>query len=194
MDRQPDDTPGPDRPDGNDSSRGSTNGRGPDDADAETHADGWDDPTTDRDGADDRSEDMTDGWNDSNANYHPDDRARASDDQYCSSCGERIKREAEICPHCGVRVAGTSSTDEKDPGIAAVISLIVPGGGQVYNEQIVRGAAFFGVYAVFWMFVFVTMFILIGFLFMFLAPVFHLVAAWDAYTQATKINSGEVVV
>ncbi|ARS91868.1 hypothetical protein B1756_14475 [Natrarchaeobaculum aegyptiacum] len=121
-------------------------------------------------------------------------RTHGPDEQFCSSCGELIKREAEICPHCGVRVAGTSSTDRKDPGIAAVISLIVPGGGQVYNEQIVRGAVFFGIYACFWMFVFVTMLIFIGFLFMFLAPVFHLVAAWDAYAQATKINSGEVVV
>lgn len=177
MDRQPDDTPGSDR-------------SGLDDTSSEPTA-GQD---SDRDSAPDWADDRTEGRDDQDANRHASSRALASDEQYCSSCGERIKREAEICPHCGVRVAGTSSVGEKDPGIAAVISLIIPGGGQVYNEQIVRGAVFFGAYACFWMFVFLTMLIFIGFLFMFLAPVFHLVAAWDAYAQANKINNGEVVV
>ena len=27
-----------------------------------------------------------------------------SDEQFCSSCGEVIKKEAEICPKCGVRL------------------------------------------------------------------------------------------
>jgi len=28
---------------------------------------------------------------------------KSPDEIYCSSCGETIKKEAEICPHCGVR-------------------------------------------------------------------------------------------
>lgn len=34
----------------------------------------------------------------------------APDEVYCTSCGEVIKEEAEICPECGVRQKG-SSTD-----------------------------------------------------------------------------------
>ncbi|WP_135604109.1 zinc ribbon domain-containing protein [Methanococcoides sp. NM1] len=30
-------------------------------------------------------------------------RVKASDEIFCRSCGEIIKKEAEICPHCGVR-------------------------------------------------------------------------------------------
>jgi len=30
-------------------------------------------------------------------------RQKAADEVFCSSCGEIIKKEAEICPKCGVR-------------------------------------------------------------------------------------------
>lgn len=37
------------------------------------------------------------------------------DEMYCRSCGEIIKREAEICPHCGVRnKPSSSSKNSKD--------------------------------------------------------------------------------
>ena len=32
-----------------------------------------------------------------------DTREKAADEMFCSSCGEIIKKEAEICPKCGVR-------------------------------------------------------------------------------------------
>lgn len=117
--------------------------------------------------------------------------AKDTDTNYCTSCGEPIKRRVEICPECGVRVRRSADATRKDPGIAAVISLIIPGAGQLYNEQFARGAVIFGSYALYWMFTFVLMFILIGFLFMLLAPFFHLFAAWDAYTQAKQLNRGE---
>lgn len=33
------------------------------------------------------------------------DREKAADEVFCRSCGEAIKRRAEICPQCGVRNA-----------------------------------------------------------------------------------------
>lgn len=121
-----------------------------------------------------------------------------SGEKFCTNCGTKIEARAEICPNCGVRQeAGGRSptgTSEKEPGIAAVISLIIPGGGQFYNEQITRGAIVLGAYMAFWMVTFVLMFVFIGFLLMFAAPLFHIVAAWDAYDQAKKINAGTVVV
>lgn len=30
-------------------------------------------------------------------------REKGADEIFCRSCGEPIKKEAEVCPHCGVR-------------------------------------------------------------------------------------------
>jgi len=61
----------------------------------------------------------------------PGDRAR--DDyrderpsKYCVECGASINARAEICPECGVRQPGTSSSDE-DPRIVAAVLAIVLG-------------------------------------------------------------------
>lgn len=53
-------------------------------------------------------------------------RTPGADEQYCSSCGEIIKKEAEICPECGVRQssgggAGSSSKDRTTAGILALL-------------------------------------------------------------------------
>ncbi len=50
------------------------------------------------------------------------------DEQYCSSCGEIIKREAEICPECGVRnsgVGGSASAGSKDRVTAGVLAILL---------------------------------------------------------------------
>lgn len=50
--------------------------------------------------------------------------------KFCQHCGKKIKLEAEICPKCGVRVKEAPSQYEiKSSGIAAVLSLIIPGLG-----------------------------------------------------------------
>ena len=43
-------------------------------------------------------------------------REKAFDEAFCSSCGETIKKEAEICPKCGVRQrrVGGSSTESQN--------------------------------------------------------------------------------
>lgn len=52
----------------------------------------------------------------------------------CQECQEPISQEAEICPYCGRNQRIT-----KNPVIAAFLSLIVPGAGQLYIGQIWRG-------------------------------------------------------
>lgn len=37
-------------------------------------------------------------------------REKGSDEMFCSSCGEIIKKEAEICPSCGVKNKKSSSS------------------------------------------------------------------------------------
>ena len=55
----------------------------------------------------------------------------AHDEMYCSSCGSVIKSAAEICVHCGVRVAqpGTQSTgftySEKSRVLAGILGIVL---------------------------------------------------------------------
>ena len=44
-------------------------------------------------------------------------------EKYCSTCGEIIRKEAEICPKCGVRqaVQGTSLSRRLAAGILAIL-------------------------------------------------------------------------
>jgi TM2 domain-containing membrane protein YozV len=108
-----------------------------------------------------------------------------ADESYCSSCGEIIKKEAEICPECGVRQR--SSTAEKNPGIAAVASFFWGGLGQIYNGQIAKGIGLMLLQAI----NVLLMFVLIGFLTYFITWVY---AIYDAYNTAEKINSGKISV
>ncbi|WP_255192601.1 hypothetical protein [Natronobeatus ordinarius] len=91
-------------------------------------------------------------------------------------------------------VAAGTGSDDVNEILAAVLSFIIPGIGQIYNGQTTRGAAFLGGLVVFWIFTFIMMFLLVGFLMMFFAPLIHIAAAADAYIQAGKINSGEITV
>jgi TM2 domain-containing membrane protein YozV len=123
--------------------------------------------------------------------------AEASGMVFCRQCGERISESAPTCPNCGApQDAGSGGRKEKDPGIAALASLIVPGAGQLYNGQFVRGAvAFVGVGLADLLLVVVALvlsIILIGPLFLLLIPVVHILVAYDAYDQAKRINSGEI--
>ena len=108
-----------------------------------------------------------------------------SDERYCSSCGEIIKKEAEICPKCGVKVF--IPTEIKNTGIAAVLSALFPGLGQIYNGQISKAVLFIIVGFL----LALTIFIIIGII---LYPLFWIYNVYDAYNTAKKINAGEVKV
>lgn len=56
-------------------------------------------------------------------------RSPGADEQYCSSCGEVIKKEAEICPECGVRQSGPASASGKDRTTAGILALLLGGIG-----------------------------------------------------------------
>jgi TM2 domain-containing membrane protein YozV len=46
-------------------------------------------------------------------------RRPALDEMFCSTCGDVIKKHAEICPHCGVRVRPAATAHSQlDPNIA----------------------------------------------------------------------------
>lgn len=75
-----------------------------------------------------------------------------ADEVYCTSCGEAIKKDAEICPDCGVRQKGAEDTAthtasgnvpdskvyelqkiaRKDTTTAILLSILVTPAGYVY--------------------------------------------------------------
>ena len=58
------------------------------------------------------------------------DQSPGDDEMYCSSCGDVVKREAEICPHCGVRLRDPPGRDAGDKRlIAALLALLFGGFG-----------------------------------------------------------------
>ncbi len=110
--------------------------------------------------------------------------------KYCSNCGKKIDTKAEICPKCGVRVAHSRekiAKEVKSSGLAAVLSFILPGLGQIYNGQIGKGLLFIILLIV----SVLSILILIGII---LLPVFWIYNIYDAYDTAKKINAGEIKV
>lgn len=113
----------------------------------------------------------------------------AADEKFCSSCGESIKKDAEVCPECGVRQEdATSSDQEKDPAIAALLSGITSGwAGQIYNGQIARGIVILVIQII-------NAFLIFFFIGLITFPLVWILGTYDAYNQAQKINAGEVEV
>ena len=75
---------------------------------------------------------------------------------------------------------GESVADVKSPGVAAVLSALLPGLGQIYNGDFLRG--------VFWLIVTPGMWIGTG---GFFGWVCHVLAAMTAYSRARKKNRWE---
>ncbi len=54
---------------------------------------------------------------------------KSVEEKYCSSCGEIIKKEAEICPKCGVRQMSPKSGMVKSKIVAGLLALLLGGIG-----------------------------------------------------------------
>ncbi|KAF5083371.1 zinc ribbon domain-containing protein [Methanobacterium aggregans] len=110
--------------------------------------------------------------------------------KFCFNCGEEISKLAEICPNCGVRLMEPEKNvivPQKNAALAAVLSFLVVGLGQIYNGQVGKGilllvgAIISGI----------LMFIVIGVVTWLIIWIY---AIYDAYNTANKINSGDMVV
>ena len=65
--------------------------------------------------------------------------------KFCPTCRKPLQFEnAKICPSCGVRIQGQSAQirGDKNPRIAALLSFLFTGLGQVYNGDFKRGVLF----------------------------------------------------
>lgn len=69
----------------------------------------------------------------------------------CPECQHQISELAPTCPYCGYRLMpdppSTLSVPIRQwsPGIAAVLSLVIPGAGQMYKGQVLNGLVWLGV-------------------------------------------------
>jgi len=50
---------------------------------------------------------------------------KGADEKFCSSCGEVIKKEAEICPKCGVRASKKVYTPQKSKVAAGLLAILL---------------------------------------------------------------------
>jgi TM2 domain-containing membrane protein YozV len=60
----------------------------------------------------------------------------------CQFCRSNIPAAASKCSHCQEWVAGTKNSKKYvqfNPGVAAALSLVMPGLGQIYKTQLVSG-------------------------------------------------------
>jgi TM2 domain-containing membrane protein YozV len=110
---------------------------------------------------------------------------------FCSGCGNPVDPRAMVCPRCGVAAGGALaataavaalSMRHKSPGMAILLSLFLPGAGQLYIGRTGRGIAFFcGA-----VFAYVLIVALIGLI---LVPVVVIWAAIDANKLANAYNA-----
>ena len=56
-----------------------------------------------------------------------DTQEKAPDEMFCSSCGAVIKKEAEICPKCGVRQNPSKKSDVSQSWLACLLLCIFLG-------------------------------------------------------------------
>lgn len=58
----------------------------------------------------------------------------------CPDCAEEVAVAANVCRHCGMRFDGQIRQQPKSTAAAAVLSLILPGLGQLYLGRTTGGA------------------------------------------------------
>ena len=111
--------------------------------------------------------------------------------KYCPYCGVQIDYKYTTCPSCGKLqpkidgIVPIHAVKKKNPALAATLSLLITGAGQIYLGRIGRGILFLGTV------------LLLGYLLediltfdqlMIVGIAFSLISAWDAYNIAKNIN------
>jgi len=61
--------------------------------------------------------------------------------QNCPACGNEVSKNAQFCPKCGEPFTVSRASRQRlwSPGIAALLSLLIPGAGQIYKGQVGAG-------------------------------------------------------
>lgn len=105
--------------------------------------------------------------------------------KYCHGCGSSVNENQEICIACGVSLRGkknSSSNDEKEPWLMALLSFLILGLGQIILGQTAKGITILIVGIVIGLITF-------GFATLIILPI----SVIDAYLIAKKKKEGKVV-
>jgi TM2 domain-containing membrane protein YozV len=104
------------------------------------------------------------------------------------------------CKRCSAELASRFSSasrsgypQQKNSGIAVVLSFFWMGLGQLYNGQIGKGVLLMILEIVILFFGFLTLIVLIGFFILFAGFILWVWNLYDAYNTAERINRGEIV-
>lgn len=70
----------------------------------------------------------------------------------CPECAKDVSSAAASCPHCGHPIRPSAEPDPPpvpnwSKGVAAVLSLVIPGAGQMYKGQVANGLVWLAVVA-----------------------------------------------
>jgi TM2 domain-containing membrane protein YozV len=121
--------------------------------------------------------------------------------KFCENCGDPVSEGELFCEKCGAKIDNATpaqsppgqpqqmtqpseppkKVNEKNPVLAAILSLIISGVGQIYNGQWKKGILI------------LVVTIIVALLFGLLSLIVVVYAMYDAYTTAQKINNGEPV-
>ncbi len=115
---------------------------------------------------------------------------------YCQNCGSQLPDSAKFCDRCGAKVGAdtersNSNTEynmasimvnKKSEALALILSLLIPGLGQIYNGQVSKGAMMIVAAIVCAVLIFV--FFPIGILYI----VLWIYAMYDAFKDAKEYN------
>ncbi|WP_407431240.1 hypothetical protein [Methanobrevibacter sp.] len=113
----------------------------------------------------------------------------------CKNCGSELKEDTEVCPECGSPTSNTPQTNntatpvvkkEKSAGLAAILSFLIVGLGQIYLGLTKKGIILF-IGAVISL---ILTLVIIGFVTWLLIWGYSI---YDAHNSAQKMNKGMVV-
>lgn len=112
--------------------------------------------------------------------------------KFCSNCGFEMKSDIKFCPECGTASAGVNVQktnvnsvvrSDKSSGLAALLSFLIIGLGQVYLGLTKKGIILFVLAIISG----ILMLFVIGFILWLLVWVY---AIYDAYNSAEKMKRG----
>jgi TM2 domain-containing membrane protein YozV len=115
------------------------------------------------------------------------------DPHFCSKCGAKILDEQPgTCPQCGSDTS--TSSNAKEPVLAGALSLVIPGLGQSYNGDALKGIGIFiGILLLFFL-----NFLLRSYWYFSNIPfdgvllLLWVIGVYDAYRDAGRMNRGEI--
>ena len=114
-----------------------------------------------------------------NEDYRVSDNYMRQEIYHCPSCGVRLPSNDTICPRCGY--GQVTTVKSKSSVLAALLSALVMGLGQLYNGQVTKGIMLFAIEVICIFFSWLIIPLFFGFS-------FYIYGIIDAYESANQIT------